>query len=68
MAMGGTTRREIKSLDPSLNICLSEMHAGRNSQRIILLHGFTNVEIALKAQINGNENIGDSPTILSHPS
>ena len=46
------TRPEIQSLDPSINICLSEMHVCKNSERITLLHGFTHVEIALKAQIN----------------
>ena len=59
------------TLYPSINICLSEMHAGKNSERITLLHGFTHVRIALKAQINGNENIGEggyrSPYYIEPP-
>ena len=47
------TRPEIQSLDPFLNICLSEMHICKISEHITLLHGFKHVEIALKAEING---------------
>ena len=51
-------RPEIKSVDPILNICLSELPVSKNSECITLLHGFTPVKIALKALIKDNENIG----------
>ena len=53
----------------------NKMHIGKNSEPIRLLHGFTHVEIALKAQINVNKNIGGGGlqmpppvTKLCHPS
>ena len=51
-------RPEIQSLDPILNICRSELPVCKKSECITLLHGFTHVEIALKAQNNCNEQIG----------
>ena len=42
------------------------MHVRKNSEPIRLLHGFTHVEIALKAQINGNQNIGGEEFQMPH--
>ena len=51
------------------------MHVRKNSEPIRLMHGFTQVKTALKAQINGNQNIGGGgfqmpppATKLCHPS
>lgn len=51
------TRPEIQSLDPFLNICLSEMPICKLSDHIALLHGFKHDEIALKAEINGKQHL-----------
>ena len=62
-------RPEVQSLDPSLNICLSEMDICENSEQNKLLHSFTHVEIALKAQITGMKILGevftDAPQIAT---